>query len=272
MAADDVAETEKLTLALQYTIAQRERLWSVLRILRDMMGANGKIDFTKIISALIDSPSERLQDVFALLVSGGKRGGYFVEFGACDGQAMSNTLTLERLFGWRGILAEPDPYWKAVLAANRKAILDVRCVSSRSGEMISFFQSDRPGNSSLDEQHPYIGEIQDRVFVETVSLLDLLDDHKAPKFIDFLSVDVEGHEKEVFEHFDFKRYKFGFICVEEHEQVPAERSVQPILERAGYRPILLRNPGRPLPMQVTGIDKFFVPAGHFAEKWVSEFY
>ena len=36
-------------------------------------------------------------------------GGIFVEAGANDGENISNTLTLERNFGWTGLLVEPDP-------------------------------------------------------------------------------------------------------------------------------------------------------------------
>ena len=36
-------------------------------------------------------------------------GGFFVECGALDGELRSNTLTLERDYGWRGVLIEADP-------------------------------------------------------------------------------------------------------------------------------------------------------------------
>lgn len=38
-----------------------------------------------------------------------KTGGFFVECGAADGEAFSNTLFLEGHLNWTGLLIEPDP-------------------------------------------------------------------------------------------------------------------------------------------------------------------
>jgi len=261
-------EHEKIVLGLQYTIAERERLKVLLKMIGDAIDRGVTADFALIIKCLLSSPAERCGDIFALLLNEGIRDGFFVEFGACDGVAVSNTLSLERYFGWKGILAEPDVFWKDSLPKNRSASIDSRAVSSETGLKLEFFQSARPGNSSPDRGHAYIGEIVDSYTVETVSLMDLLRDHEAPNFIHFLSVDTEGHEKEVFNNFDFDKYRFGFISVEEHAEVSPRDSVQPLLEAAGYRIVFPRETGRPIPMQVTGIDKFFVPRNHpAAQKW-----
>ncbi|MEJ0077359.1 MAG: FkbM family methyltransferase [Alphaproteobacteria bacterium] len=274
-------ENEKNALGLQYTIAQRDRLRLLLRIIGATakglitvsaegatgVGGESEADLPDIITALLESPAERHQDIFALLINGGKRNGYFVEFGACDGLAANNTVMLERRFGWKGILAEPDRFWQERLPLNRTAIIDKRCVSSETGRYLDFYQSDRPGNSSPDSSHAYLGGVVASYQVETVSLLDLLKEHRAPRFIDFLSVDTEGHEKAALANFDFDQYRFGFICVEEHEGVAAADSVEPILQNAGYTVIFPREEGRPIPMQITGVDKFFVPSNHPTTGW-----
>lgn len=260
-------EHEKFVLGLQYTIAQRERLKVLIRLIGKAARSGLEADIPDITAAIMDSKSERYQDIFALLLSGGKLKGSFVEFGACDGLAMNNTAMLEQRFGWTGILAEPDRFWQKGLQLNRTASIDKRCVSSETGRFIEFFQSDRPGNSSPLSTHPYLGKVVDSYNVETVSFMDLLKDHNAPHYIDFLSVDTEGHEKAVFENFDFEKYRFGFICVEEHDGVAEADSVEPILRNAGYTIILPREEGRPIPMQITEIDKFFVPIGHPALEW-----
>lgn len=265
----DKEEHEKIVLGLQYTIAERDRLKLLLRVLSHVMRAVEGVDASRIITAALETPSERYQDIFALLYNKCAKKGFFVEFGACDGLAASNTVILEKNFGWNGLLAEPDMFWRERLKKNRSATIDNRCVSSESGQEIEFFQSQFPGNSSPNRDHNYLGDVVDSYLVETITLIDLLDYHNAPRFIEFLSVDTEGHEKEALENFDFDKYKFGFISVEEHEHVAPENSVQPILEAAGYKVIFPREEGRPIPMQMTGVDKFFVSQSHWLQEGIS---
>ncbi|WP_417886433.1 hypothetical protein [Zunongwangia sp.] len=56
------------------------------------------------------SNSQLDQDLFVLFETNFKQNGYFVEFGATNGIAHSNTHLLEIDFGWKGILAEPSKY------------------------------------------------------------------------------------------------------------------------------------------------------------------
>jgi FkbM family methyltransferase len=260
------AENERTARGLQYTIAERDRLKAALRVLNKSLQLSGQTVHAEIIDLLLSTTSEHYQDVFALLVNGAKRNGFFVEFGACDGMAVSNTVLLERKFDWKGILAEPARGWHEHLRKYRGSTIDTRCVTSMSGGRVQFLEAASLGTSSTRNDHVYLGEVGASYEVETVTLEDLLVQHNSPSVIDFLSVDTEGNEKEVFSGFDFDRYRFNFICVEEHEGITPEDSVVPILERGGYEQLLPRD-SRPLPMQLSGVDRFFVPNGHPALNW-----
>src|SRR3979409_966312 len=58
-----------------------------------------------------ESKSQILQDLWVGYELNERRGGFFVEFGATNGVVNSNTWLLEKKYGWKGILAEPNPVW-----------------------------------------------------------------------------------------------------------------------------------------------------------------
>ena len=84
------------------------------------------------------SNSQLLQDIWVLYELGEKRGGYFVEFGVCDGVSLSNTLLLEKAFGWQGAVAEPARVWQDALHANRNCYITSKCVHATDGLKLVF--------------------------------------------------------------------------------------------------------------------------------------
>lgn len=263
-------EAEFHAYSVRQLIAQRARLYEVLK----MAGALARFDIepalsssalqhpdqepgtsrlAKVLNCVEQSTSQLMQDIFGLLLNRGKTGGFFVEFGACDGLLISNTLLMEREFGWHGILSEPAPRWQAALKANRKCIIDSRCVWSTSGETIEFAEF------SDDEYHTQStaivaasgnSPVSNRYKVETVSLFDLLQTHNAPNEIDFISIDTEGSEYEILEAFPFDKYRFNFLCVEHLHLGDKQGLLSRLMESVGYRQIL---------RSVSGHDSFYVP-------------
>jgi FkbM family methyltransferase len=187
------------------------------------------------------SKSQLGQDLLALIGSGAKRNGFFVEFGAADGVALSNSYLLEKEFGWNGILCEPSRSWHDDLKRNRSCIVDTRCVYSKTGEQIGFSENYIGELSSITEftgdgHHGILDRTITSYQVETISLLDLLRSHNAPKHVEFLSVDTEGSEFEILNAFDFSQYSFGAICVE-HNYLENRSKVKSLLEANGYRQV-----------------------------------
>lgn len=60
-----------------------------------------------------------MQDIFVLMATGGKRGGTYLEIGAWHSENISNTVLLEREFGWSGVSVEIDPRKAEEFASNR---------------------------------------------------------------------------------------------------------------------------------------------------------
>jgi FkbM family methyltransferase len=187
------------------------------------------------------SKSQLGQDLLALIASGSKKPGFFVEFGSADGVALSNSFLLEKELGWSGILCEPSRSWHEDLKRNRSCVVDTRCVYSRTGEQISFSENYIGELSGITEftgndHHGLINRTTDSYQVETISLLDLLKHHNAPNHIEFLSVDTEGSEFEILNAFDFSQYTFSAICVE-HNYLENRPKVRQLLVANGYRQV-----------------------------------
>ena len=205
------------------------------------------------------SKAQLLQDVLALYFSG-ERQGYFVEFGATDGIEFSNTYLLEKKFGWTGILAEPAQIWMKELKKNRSAHLSFECVFTESGLTLDFQESSTHTLSSLSQfssqdLHAVQRQKGKMYKVRTITLLDLLDQFSAPKFIDFLSVDTEGSEFEILEKFDFSSYEFGFICID-HNHTENEFKIDQLLFHFGYVRIL---------KNLSDFDSWYLSANKYVE-------
>lgn len=201
------------------------------RIFKDVLEAKGY--------ASKHSMAQLKQDIVALIVSDFKKEGFFVEFGGTNGYDLSNTFLLEKDFHWNGILAEPSPDWYEDLIKNRSCSIDNRCVWRSTDEQLEFDKADRGELSTISQfassdNHSKRRESSKQILVNTVSLEDLLIQHNAPKYIDFLSVDTEGSEYEILNAFDFSRYKFGLVTIE-HNFTSQREKLFLLMKANGYR-------------------------------------
>jgi FkbM family methyltransferase len=225
----------RILLSFGYSINSKTKQELVRRIWGKPSSKNS---LAKVKKVLRHSKSQLGQDILGLSIPGLDKPGYFVEFGAADGIALSNTFVLEKHFGWKGILCEPGTNWHQSLGRNRGCVIDTRCVYSVSGENVSFSENYLGELSSITKfASPRKQGILKRTLasyqIETVSLKDLLDFHKAPERIEFLSIDTEGSEFEILSAFDFQSYTFGAICVE-HNFGPTRELINSLLKNNGY--------------------------------------
>lgn len=212
----------------------REHAWFDLQLLKALPEASR----TRALALLDRSRSQLRQDVFALAMLDFKRDGFFVEFGATDGVELNNTWLMETDFGWTGILAEPARGWHSALKANRRAIIDTRCVWRESGTDIAFTEAPRGVNSGISTFIPASRKLRGQGYkVETVSLNDLLAQHGAPAHVDYMSVDTEGSELDILQALDFDRWSFGVLTVE-HGHLPQRAAIHSLLTARGYRQVL----------------------------------
>jgi FkbM family methyltransferase len=175
----------------------------------------------------------------------GEKSGYFVEVGANDPVSGSQTWELEQR-GWSGVLVEPQPSLAAKLGEQRSAKVFAAACSSRvnSGQMLPLYLAG--GASSFDKrlQSPIIRP-HGTINVPLRTLDEILIEAGAPTDIDFMSIDVEGHEIEVLDGFDLARWRPKLLMIEDFL---LHLRVHRCLVRRGYQ--WLRR---------TGINNWYVP-------------
>lgn len=184
---------------------------------------------------------ESNNDKWILDVSSGKRNGFFVEAGVLDGIKLSSTYVLEKYFGWKGILVEPGPDFLHLRRNRPDSICVNKLISDkRSKETFIHFpaiigydctkQNFLDHTNKIQKAHGNKPVVFDEVEIECVPLADLLLEHHAPEVIDYLTLDIEGAEYRVLKDFPFDRYKFRWVCIEEHH-------CDELLVSKGYRKV-----------------------------------
>jgi FkbM family methyltransferase len=196
---------------------------------------------TYLLTNLLDSNSQLLQDLVAHYINGFQKGGFFVEIGAYDGIINSNTLLLEKNFEYQGILVEPAISVRNQIIKNRACKIEYSAISSKSEESVEFFECSNLDLSTLhkykETDHLSTSRKKGKKYnVNTLSLLDLLEKYDAPNVISYLSIDTEGSELDIIDNFDFSKYSFNFISIE-HNYGKNREKIFRILSEKGYKRI-----------------------------------
>src|SRR6185503_5076128 len=74
----------------------------------------------------------------------------------------------------------------------------------------------------------------------TVTLGDILERAKAPRFIHFMSLDIEGGELNALKGFPFDKYTIGSLAVEHYSVEPKRSQIKALMESHGYERVHTR--------------------------------
>lgn len=191
------------------------------------------------------SYSQLQQDLVAQFIllkakelDGSDASSYYVEIGANDGIYLSNTYSLEKNLGWKGILSEANQNLVPKLQTTRpSSLIDGRAVTDVSGQEVVLLMTKNSEYSSLKGISIQSAQLEDSTesTVISVSLTDLLTEFSAPKNIGFLSVDTEGNEYEIIQGLDSNIYRFSFVAVEVSRN---PKQIKSLMKSLGYTQIL----------------------------------
>eukprot|EP00392_Amoebophrya_sp_AT5.2_P016632 g16906.t1 len=160
------------------------------------------------------------QDWLVQSLLGCKQDGVFVELGSHDAHALSNSLTLESAFGWKGLCLEADPQYEPGYR-NRRCRLVQNIIGSPTGKRVEFAFHPPETNGlsgivgdSFDNTDRNISPGTREAPTQVISLADVWRHFKLPNMIDYFSLDVEGAETFVMQDFPWKELRFKVLTVE----------------------------------------------------------
>lgn len=169
--------------------------------------------------------------------------GKFLEIGAWDGELISQTAWLERQRGWTGVCVDPFPrdFTNRTCQVCSYAVSNdglprefIRVsIDRRDGGDVSYFSGFK---KYISAHWGLISEFCDYEIIEvpTITIDELYRKYNLPDYIDFLSVDVEGGEVEIFDSINLKKYRYGLIVFEHNEDQSARLHIGGLLMGAGY--------------------------------------
>ena len=156
-------------------------------------------------------------DLLILDIFKNQKKGYYLDIGCAHPIKNNNTYLLYRK-GWNGINIDLDKENIDLFNSYRKRDFNVTAaVSDKEGETDLYFYHNKSALNTISKQNADFqkADISSIKKIKTQSINKILKNspYKDQK-IDFLSVDVEGSELDIFKNFDFNKYSPKVIVVE----------------------------------------------------------
>ena len=202
------------------------------------------INFKKRFIYQFKNPPENEQNLIQSFFSN-KSNGYYVDVGANEPIKESQTYHLEKL-GWHGLLIEALPYYANLLIKNRTGKVVQCAVSSPKNHNKKVRLIVAGGHSTLNENLIALGDFSNKTTMVVCKTLDsILKKNKVKVGFDFISIDIEGHELEMFKGFRLNEWKPKLVLLEDHV---IDHQKHNLMKNNGYQ-VILR----------TGLNSWYVP-------------
>ena len=145
--------------------------------------------------------------------------GTYVDVGCFHPTRQNNTYLMYKL-GWGGVNIDLNPLTIELFKVARPNDINICAAVSNSNEVKNlFFDHDLSSLNTISKNHTlYIEKAfgtndLKKKKIKPTNLNNLLKKEKISK-IDFMNIDIEGHELEVLKTFNFKHFDIRVICIE----------------------------------------------------------
>lgn len=175
-----------------------------------------------------------------------KSNGVYVDVGANEPIIESQTYHLDKM-GWSGLLLEPIPYYCELLKQHRTGkVIQFACSSHKNqNKVLQLIVAG--GHSTLNSNPIAVGTVSNQTIDVVCKTLDsILEENNIQVGFDFISIDIEGHEMEMFKGFTLEKWKPKLVLLEDH--VINHEKHRHMIDH-GYQ-VILR----------TGLNSWYVPS------------
>jgi FkbM family methyltransferase len=185
------------------------------------------------------------EDLFINNYFKNKKNGIYLDVGAYHPLDGNNTYLLYKKKNWHGINIDVNPLSVELFQKARKFDLNINtAVSNKKGFVTLYF---RKKINMLNTLSKKIARIHFRngfkeKNIKSNTLNNILDQTRyRNKKIDFFNLDVEGHELDILESLNFKKYQPTLICVEIHNHEEMYNNNTDYMKRNPVNNLLLKN-------------------------------
>lgn len=163
------------------------------------------------------------------------RRGNYIDVAANHAMEISNTFFFDRCLGWHGLCVEPNSNYLESLHRLRSCALLPTCVGDHDGEKVQFVLSGGisgiMSTNKATERWKRQGKVLRTVRLRCTTLAKVLARYPQTT-IDYMSLDVEGHEVHVLRGIDWSAVKINVITVEISNNL--YQQIKEFLESKGY--------------------------------------
>ncbi|MFM7150497.1 MAG: FkbM family methyltransferase [Gemmataceae bacterium] len=186
------------------------------------------------------SYSQNHEDVLLSRLFAKQKAGFYVDVGAYHPLDCSVTRAFHER-GWRGINIEPGSIY-SFWPTHRPNDINLNvAVSDQSGTFTYYEYPAMPAVSRLSDEIPdtltQYSEGRVSKTVPVLTLREIFKKHWPAEGVDFMSIDVEGHEEKVIRGNDWGRYRPRALVIEAtlpFSATPCHQGWEPLLIQAGY--------------------------------------
>lgn len=166
-----------------------------------------------------------------------KRPGIYLDVATNDPVGISNTYFMDRCLRWKGICVEANPVYYERIHRMRSCHMVPTCVGKRDMQMVEFGLAGGAG-AIIGESNKHTEKWEKRA-VEVLRMKALCTtvqkvlDRGQVRVVDYLSLDVEGHELEVLMGVDWSRTRINVVTIEASGKQAKE--LEEWMEELGYK-------------------------------------